>query len=147
MIQITTFTVHSLPRFAADGCAILTKPDSLNRKWFSGLAEGKKCDDLPLETIYAVAFRADDFEMEVIGWGTMNLWQNEPSMQGFVHPDWRGKHLATAMSAVLACSNGVSRDAVGVFSPEFVTIANRLGFQTVKLYKRVDDGWVVSCPT
>jgi hypothetical protein len=122
----------------------LTKTGSVNSRWLSAIAAGSPAEDMPHDLTFAFASRDEDYEIQIIGWGSLACWNGHPALEGFVDPRYRSVGLAFSMSCCLCLSQEMPREEVGVFSPEFVNIAERLGFLTVKHYKRVDDGWVVA---
>jgi hypothetical protein len=124
--------------------ADLTKPGSVNCRWLASIAAGSPAEDMPHDLTFAFASRDEDYEIHVIGWCSLACWNGHPAFEGFVASPYRSNGLAFSLACCLCLSQEVPREVVGVFSPEFVSIAERLGFQTVKHYKRVDDGWVVA---
>lgn len=146
MISVQTSPSRSLPEFAAEQMVSLTKPGSLNQRWLAALAAGNPDPEMPEDLAFCWASRDEDFEIEVIGWACLVCWNGHPCLEGFVRSDERGKGMATALSIILCLSGSVPRERVGVFSPEFVKIAKRLGFKEIIYYRRVDDGWLVCDP-
>ena len=144
MITIQTCRAADLPPWAADQMAGLTKTGSVNSRWLSAIAAGSPAEDMPHDLTFAFASRDEDYEIQIIGCGSLACWNGHPALEGFVDPRYRSVGLAFSMSCCLCLSQEMPREEVGVFSPEFVNIAERLGFLTVKHYKRVDDGWVVA---
>ena len=143
MITIQTCRAADLPPWAADQMSGLTKPGSINSRWLSSIAAGSPAGDIPHDLVFAFASRDEDYEISVIGWGSLACWNGHPVLEGFVAPDERGKGLAFSMACCLCLTQPVPRQLVGVFSPEYESIARRLSFQAVQQYKRVDDGWLV----
>ena len=142
MITIHTCRAADLPPWAADQMASLTKSGSDNSRWLASVAAGSPAGDMPHDLTYAYASRDEDFDIRVIGWGSLACWNGHPALEGFVAPEERGKGLAFSMACCLCLSQTPPKQAVQVFSPEYVTIARRLGFEEIRRWKRVDDGWI-----
>ena len=85
-----------------------------------------------------------DDEFEVVGWASLTEWKVGDEVrlqaQGFVDEKHRGKGIATAMVVAL-CHDLPMHQSVAVFSPEFFSIAKRLGWIATR-YKHVEDGWI-----
>jgi len=144
MITIQTCRAADLAPWAADKMSELTKPGSINSRWLASISAGSPAKDIPHDLTFSFASRDEDFEIDVIGWVSIACWNGHPALEGFVDPEFRGNGLAFSLACCLCLSQEVPREVVAVFSPEFVSIAERLGFQNVKHFKRVDDGWVLS---
>lgn len=142
MLNIQTTSADTLPPFLAHGMAGLTNPDSLHRKWITGIAEGRRPDDVPDDLVFAVCMLDDEFDLTPVAWVSLHLWDGIPCLEGFVAPEHRRKRLASACTAVLLQSVPLQSTEVGVFSDEFEKIAAWAGVEQVVRYKRVDDGWV-----
>lgn len=85
-----------------------------------------------------------DDEVEVAGWVSLTQWtvgdEVRLQLQGFVAEKYRGKGVAGAMTVAL-CHDLPMHQSVAVFSPEFFSIAKRLGWIATR-YKHVEDGWI-----
>jgi GNAT superfamily N-acetyltransferase len=86
-----------------------------------------------------------DDEVEVVGWASLTEWkvgdEVRLQVQGFVDEKHRGKGIAGAMVVALCHDMPMHPLPVAVFSPEFFSIAKRLGWNATQ-YKHVDDGWI-----
>lgn len=86
-----------------------------------------------------------DDELSVIGWVSVTEWlvgdEVRIQVQGFVHPEFRGKGLATAMVVCLCHDMPKSEKPVAVFSDEFFRIASRMKWNAIH-YRSTDDGWL-----
>lgn len=86
-----------------------------------------------------------DDELSIIAWVTVSEWvvgdEVRIQVQGFVHPDFRGRGLATAMVVCLCNDMPKTSRPIAVFSDEFLHIAQKMQWNAVQ-YRSTDDGWI-----
>lgn len=145
-IHIDSYTADTLPSYVAEDMARLTNVGSQHAKWLLAASAGKRAENTPEDIVWAVASREQDYEIKTLGWCSVHCDEanGHPLLAGFVAQQERRKHLATILSAVALMAAGVSKDAIGVRSREFLRIVDHLGFKAIGLYAAVDDGWIVS---
>lgn len=142
MFDVRVWPARSLPGCIAEGMSELTRTGSDNHKRLSQLAADERAD-VPDDVFYAVISLDDmDCSYEPVGWVSVSQWGGRVALEGFVHPDHRGKKLATAAAAVLIASIGRPSLPVAVFSAECESLARRLGLPEIERWRRCDDGWV-----
>ena len=148
-IHIHTYTCETLPQHVAADMVPLTHVGSQYAKWMLASQAGTKAENTPEDIVWAVASRDQDFEIKTLGWVAVHFdpATGHPLLAGFVAPSERRKHLATILSAAALMDANAPANAIGVRGLAFMKIASRLGFQSVGLYRPVDDGWIVSWTT
>jgi len=127
----------------AESLADLCKSGSEMQGYFMALSR-HAVKEVPPEMHLAVAYTLiEDGGLEPCGWVATHLWDGRLCLQQFVAPEKRGRYLATALTAALFLNRG-RPESLCVFAPETARIATRLGVADVRLFKRVEDGWVRS---
>lgn len=143
MITASTIRAENLPRHLADQMARLTNGGSDNSRWLSALAAGICSPDMPEDLVYAVMTKDVDYEINVIGWASIHLWQGVPALEGYTAQEYRGCGVASLLCGCLTLAVPVDKTAtISVFSPAFVKVSQRLGFSQTQQWKRVEDGFV-----
>ena len=143
MITVTTYRANEVPPFAAEQMARLTNSGSDHHRWLTAASNGSGESPMPDDLVYAVISRDDDWDIHVIGWASVYLWQGVLALEGFVKHEERGKRVGSTLCNCLALSGNIPMSTpVAVFSPAFAAIAKWVGFDRIQEWKRVDDGWV-----
>lgn len=147
MLVIAALTMAQFPGWAAQHCRehLCWEGSEMQRLFDRAIQHSLT----PQERGWKIAFARlqpgyFDDEVEVAGWVSLTEWTvgNEVRLQvqGFVAEKYRGKGVAGAMLVAL-CHDLPMHQSVAVFSPEFFSIAKRLGW-IVTQYKHVEDGWI-----
>lgn len=129
----------------ASQLAHLCNHDSDMQGLFTAVANQQRLPSAAFSLHIAVAFvpQDDDGGLEPLGWAAMCLWDGMLCLQHFVAPEKRGRRLATALTTALFLDRGCPQ-TLCVFAPASARIATRLGVADVRLFKRVEDGWIRS---
>ena len=137
-----TFDANTLPQWLAEQLTSLCKPGSEMQQDFQAVADGHR-HLVPSEVRWCIASVGNEaFEMTPVAWVSSSIWHSMQQIQGFVHEDYRQRHLATALAALLLLGDSLRDSPLAVFSPEFERIGRSLGYTDVRHYKRVPDGWI-----
>lgn len=132
-----------MPTFLGTELQALTHSDSDNHQYFHFLEAGNILD-IPEDMRLAVASIDCDYEIQPIAWASIRQWQGIPCVEAFVAPAHRQNRLASSLIAVLLFEAKPPKDQpLGVFSPEIAQIARWLGYEHVREYVAVSDGWIV----
>ena len=97
---------------------------------------------LPDEFSLAVAYASGDDDMHPIAWASAYFWSGMWQLQVFVHEQYRSRGIGTAVSALLLLDDHLRSGPLAVFHDHCYSIARTLGFQDVRQYKHVNDGWI-----
>jgi hypothetical protein len=137
-----TFDVDTLPQWMAEQLTGLCRSGSEMQADFQAIADGHR-HLVPSALRLCVASVGNEaFEMTPIAWVAASVWNCMQQLQGFVHEDYRQRHLATALASLVLLGDTMRDSALAVFSPEFERIGKSLGYSDVRQYKRVPDGWI-----
>jgi GNAT superfamily N-acetyltransferase len=154
MIQIHTTTAVNLPGYAAEQCAgELCWDNSESQSLFRRICAGELTDR---ERGWMVGYAViepehwDDEDYRVVGWVSVTEWvvgdEERLQVQGYVRHDMRKQGIASALVACVCHRMPTTNLPVAVFSPEFLRIAKRRGWNATQ-YKSVDDGWIAVAST
>lgn len=143
MSAIQTFdSPAAVPRSVAEQCLSLCWDDSEMRGHFQHLAGGE-VDRVPGDLRLTVALiEGEDYELRAVGWASLSIWHFMWQMQVFVGGEYRQKGLGTALCSLLLLTHPERDGALAVFHDHCYRIAKHCGWRDVRLYKRVDDGWI-----
>lgn len=146
MLNIHSMQADELPCYLAEQCRNLCHADSEMQGLFDRIALLEmKPRDYTARIAYCWVTGGDDEGPVVVGWASVWDWvvgdEVRVQAQGFVSEDYRKQGIATALCVCL--THGMSKDSlpVAVFSPEFRSIAKRLGWRATE-YRLVHDGWI-----
>lgn len=124
--------------------ARLCKHGSEMQELFRSVANQQSLPPAAYSMHIAVAYVLDEEGgLEPWGWAALTMWDGQLCLQQFVAPEKRGRYLATALTTALFLDRGCP-ESLCVFAPETARIATRLGVADVRLFKRVEDGWIRS---
>ena len=124
--------------------ANLCKHGSEMQELFRSVANQQRLPPAALSLHIAVAYVLDEEgSLEPWGWSSLTMWDGHLCLQQFIAPEKRERHLATALTTALFLDRGCP-ETLCVFAPASARIATRLGVADVRLYTRVDDGWLRS---
>lgn len=145
MISIHSTPADEMPCYIAEQCHEMCRAGSEMQGLFHRVAM-LSMQEQDHEAAVAYAYRNDPEDgATVVGWCVVSTWQvgdeRRVQAQGFVSPDYRRRGLAGAMAACLTHDLPHESLPVAVFSPEFLAIAKRLGWQATQ-YRLVEDGWL-----
>jgi len=145
LINIHSTNATEMPCHIAEQCHEMCKPGSEMQGLFHRVAM-LSLEDIDYLAVVAYAYLNDpDDGATVVGWCVISTWQvgeeQRVQAQGFVRPDYRRRGLAGAMAACLTHDFPHEEVQIAVFSPEFLSIAKRLGWQATQ-YRLVEDGWI-----
>lgn len=144
MLSVVTYMASSLPQMVAQDMLPLTKEGSAHSQWLSSIAAGAKNPDIPDDLVYAVCHKDEDFNLEVVGWTSLFVWEGMPAIEGYVAEDQRGRKVASMLAVAVVIASRVPKYRIATFSDECEAIGKWLGFEEVARFRRVDDGWVRS---
>ncbi len=142
MLVTHTFDASTLPLWLAEQLTSLCNDGSEMQHHFQAVADGNRHLVPSIWRVCVASVGNEAFEMTPIGWVSASLWHHMQQLQGFVHEDYRQRHLATAMAALVLLGDTLRDRALAVFSPEFERIGKSIGYTDVRHYKRVPDGWI-----
>lgn len=143
MNVIQTFdSPATVPRSVAEQCLTLCWDASEMQGHFRHLAAGE-AEKVPGDLRLAVALvESDDYELQAVGWASVSIWHFMWQMQVFVAGEYRQRGLGTALCSFLLLAHPERDGALAVFHDHCYRIARHCGWRDVRLYKRVDDGWI-----
>lgn len=146
MINIHSMQADELPCYLAEQCRNLCWSDSEAQGLFDRIALlSLKPRDYTARIAYCWMTGDDDEGPVVVGWAFVWEWQVGDEVrvqaQGYVREDYRRQGIAGALCVCL--THDLPKDSlpVAVFSPEFLRIARRLGWNATQ-YRNTGDGWI-----
>lgn len=82
---------------------------------------------------------------EIVGWARTETWENWPTLEMFVRPEWRRRGVATFCAAGLAASNLFEHSGghCAAFSREAVRVAETVGLSAILFQRDGKGGWKV----